>query len=524
VYRPDYGGSALGMPPVTDARVSLPRRYRVVSHIANGGMASVWAAEDELLGRLVAVKVLSAALAEDDRARERFLREARAGARLSDCRHIVTIYDIGEHDGRAFLVMKHLAGGTLADRVRRDEPIPRPLALRWLREAAEALDFAHRHDVVHRDVKPANLLLDERDELAVADFGIAKVAAQTSVTQSGQVLGTAAYLSPEQALGRPATAASDRYALALVAFELLTGARPFAGDHPAAQLRAHAESVIPPASRAAADLGPEVDRVLRRGLAKEPAQRPATAVGFAEALGEAVRAPAPAVTAPTAVTRPVAPRPRAPAHDPRPAAPVAARRRRPRAPLLALGALALVAGAALAIALGGGSGPGEEGATTGARRAAPEQQRTTASAPTAKAKAPTPATTAAPAPATSPRAAAPQATTPPTTSAPAPPAAAPAKAAEPAALNARGKALIDAGKPAAAVPVLLRSVGRYRDTNRANGLPYAFALYNLGHALRLAGRPGEAVPVLQERLRASDNQRSVVERELTLARRQAGLG
>src|SRR3954462_7661437 len=227
------------MPPVTKVRIALPERYRVVGHIANGGMASVWAAEDELLGRLVAVKLVSRAYAGDERARKRVLREGRAAARLGDCRHVVTVYDIGEHDDRAFMVMEQFAGGTLADRLRRGRMLPRPLALRWLRETAIALDCAHDHDVVHRDVKPANLLLDEHGRLAVGDFGIATVASEASVTMTGQVLGTAAYISPEQARGLPATAASDRYALAVVAFELLTGARPYPVDHPAAQARAH---------------------------------------------------------------------------------------------------------------------------------------------------------------------------------------------------------------------------------------------------------------------------------------------
>src|SRR4051812_27678078 len=152
-------GVACRRMPATEQSVALPPRYRVVRHIANGGMASVWAAEDELLGRLVAVKVLSPALSSDERAQRRFVREARAAARLGDCRHVMTIYDIGEHDGRAFMVMEHFAGGTVADRLRARRPIPRPAAVRWLRETAEALDCAHGHNVVHRDVKPANLLL-----------------------------------------------------------------------------------------------------------------------------------------------------------------------------------------------------------------------------------------------------------------------------------------------------------------------------------------------------------------------------
>ena len=123
VYRPTCSGSVQTM-PATEQRVSLPPRYRVVRHIANGGMASVWAAEDELLGRLVAVKLLARAYDADERARKRFLREARAAAKLGDCRHVVTVYDIGEHDDRAFIVMEHFAGGTLADRLRTGAPIP----------------------------------------------------------------------------------------------------------------------------------------------------------------------------------------------------------------------------------------------------------------------------------------------------------------------------------------------------------------------------------------------------------------
>ena len=304
--------------PTSQASVSLPDRYRVVRHIANGGMAGVWAAEDELLGRLVAVKVLSPAFASDDRAAKRFLREARAGARLSDCRHIVTVYDIGEHEGKAFMVMEHFSGGTISDRLKSGRPIPRPLAVRWLREAAEALDCAHRNNVVHRDVKPANLLLDERGRLAVADFGIATVASEASVTMTGQVLGTAAYISPEQARGETATAASDRYALAIVAYELLTGTRPFAVEHPAAQARAHVEGEVPRASDDGDDLPRAVDAVLAAGMAKDPDDRPPTAEDFVDRLEDALGSDAEVATgAPTATTAPVAiPRPRPERREP----------------------------------------------------------------------------------------------------------------------------------------------------------------------------------------------------------------
>src|SRR3954454_18462752 len=302
VYRPIRSGSVRTM-PATEQRVSLPPRYRVVRHIASGGMAAVWEAEDELLGRLVAVKLLSRAYDADERARKRFLREARAAARLGDCRHVVTVYDIGEHDDRAYMVMEHFAGGTVDEGLRRGRRTPRPLAVRGLRETEIALDCAHAHDVVHRDVKPANLLLDEHGRLAVGDFGIATVASEASVTQTGQVLGTAAYISPEQARGLPATAASDRYALAVVAFELLTGARPFNVDHPAAQARAHVQATVPAASAVTEDLPPAVDAALRAGLAKEPDARPPTAEDLVDRLEAALGGDATAVVAATATTR-----------------------------------------------------------------------------------------------------------------------------------------------------------------------------------------------------------------------------
>ena len=165
-------------------------------------MAGVWEAQDEVLGRAVAVKVLASHLSEDDRARRRFEREARAAAGLSSHPHVVTIYDVGEHDGRAFMVMELMSGGTVGERLKAGRAIADETALRWLREAAGALDAAHAAGVVHRDIKPGNLLLDDHDRLAIADFGIARIAMDDQLTATGQVLGTAAYIAPEQADGR----------------------------------------------------------------------------------------------------------------------------------------------------------------------------------------------------------------------------------------------------------------------------------------------------------------------------------
>ncbi|HWH95461.1 MAG TPA: serine/threonine-protein kinase, partial [Baekduia sp.] len=272
---------------VLSQQVSLPPRYRVVRHIANGGMATVWAAEDSVLERLVAVKVLAAGYAADEAARRRFTREARAAARVSDHPNVVTIFDIGETADaptHAFIVMEHFAGGTVADRIKSGVQLPPPLVLQWLRQTASALDAAHAADIVHRDVKPANLLLDQNGRLAVGDFGIASLAGETAVTAAGQVLGTAAYLSPEQARGRIATPASDRYSLAVVAYELLCGRRPFAGETPMEQARARVES-DPITATGPCDAAGDV---LRWGLAREPEARPPSATAFVEALEEAL--------------------------------------------------------------------------------------------------------------------------------------------------------------------------------------------------------------------------------------------
>ena len=268
-------------------QIDLPERYTLRGHIANGGMAGVWSADDELLGRPVAIKVLADDLTGDAVSARRFEREARAAARVSSHPNVVTVYDLGEHAGRAFIVMERLDGATVADRLRAGRPT-RERALMWLRDAAAALDYAHAHGVVHRDVKPGNMLLDEHERVRVADFGIARVASDDTVTGTGQLLGTAAYLSPEQIVGDSSTPASDRYALAVVAFELLTGTRPFAGEHLAAQMRQQVELPPPRASDRAAELPAGVDFVLQRGMAKDPEARWPTCAAFVESLERAL--------------------------------------------------------------------------------------------------------------------------------------------------------------------------------------------------------------------------------------------
>jgi tetratricopeptide (TPR) repeat protein len=265
----------------------LPARYRGPQRIGRGGMGEIYRATDETLGRAVAVKVLAERFAQDDSVRERFTREALAAARLSGRPNVVMIFDVGEWDDRPFIVMEYLSGGSLEERLRTGR-VPTGQALAWLEQAAAALDAAHAEGVVHRDVKPGNLLLDRDDNVHVADFGIASAAGLDSLTKTGTVLGTVAYLSPEQAQGMRATPASDLYALAILAWELLTGERPFKGDTAAAEAAAHVHAEIPSISERRRDLPPELDDVFRRALAKNPAERHGSAAEFVADLRAAL--------------------------------------------------------------------------------------------------------------------------------------------------------------------------------------------------------------------------------------------
>jgi eukaryotic-like serine/threonine-protein kinase len=288
----------------------LPHRYRGPEQIGRGGMGDIYRATDSVLGRVVAIKILADRYAQDASIRKRFTREALSAARLSGEPNVVTIYDVGEHDDRPYIVMEYLGGGSLDDVLRSGGAQPLERVVTWLEEAARALDAAHHEGVVHRDVKPANLMLDGEGHVHVADFGIASSAGMESLTMTGTVLGTAGYLSPEQAQGDRASAASDRYALAIVAWELLTGGRPFESESPTAEAAAHVNAPVPAIS-SAGDFPPELDRVFGHALAKDPAERYATAGEFIAALRAAFSDAAgatgeiAAVPPPTAATRPL---------------------------------------------------------------------------------------------------------------------------------------------------------------------------------------------------------------------------
>jgi eukaryotic-like serine/threonine-protein kinase len=265
----------------------LPKRYDSPVLVAHGGMGDVYRATDSVLSRAVAVKLLSDRYAQQDDARARFRREALAAARLSHAANVVTVFDVAEHRGRPLIVMEYIDGGTVHERLR-SGVVSRADALTWLEQAARALDRAHEYGVVHRDVKPANLLLDRDGNVHVSDFGIASVTGVDALTAPGTVLGTAGYLAPEQARGEPATPASDRYALAVVAFELLTGRRPFEGDTPTTEAFAHLNADVPSATALDPTLPASIDAVFEHALAKDPESRPATAQALVADLRQAL--------------------------------------------------------------------------------------------------------------------------------------------------------------------------------------------------------------------------------------------
>ena len=447
----------------------LPDRYRHPERIARGGMGEVFRAEDADLARIVAVKVLSGHYADNEATRGRFTREALAAARLSNAPNTVTIFDVGDHNGRPYIVMEYLPGGSLADRLHAQGSQPMGRTLEWLGQAAAALDAAHRGGIVHRDVKPANLLLDEDGRVKVADFGVASAAGLGSFTEAGTVVGTAGYLAPEQARGELAVPASDLYALAVLAYELLTGVRPFERDSATAEAMAHVSAPIPPASAANPDLPREVDDVLARGLAKDPAHRYPSAAEFVGALREAVDTAA--GTTRVGALAPVVPRP-----------PVQRRRRAPVL-LIALGAL-LLAGVLAATLLAGDDD--KETASTAARTTAPAPPETVPAPPeTVRETVTLPGTTVVQTVTTAPEEEPP----PPTTAAEEPP----PPSGNPSQLNDEGFRLMQQGRYDEALPLLEQAVA---GLSGSGSTAEAYASYNLAFTRRALGQCDGVIELL----------------------------
>ena len=343
-------------PPAGVVDGLLAGRYRLTSRLAAGGVGEVWRAQDLMLGREVAVKTLRPELADDEDVRARFRAEARHTSRLSHP-GIAAVYDFGDADGRAWLVLELVDGEPLRSVLRRQGRLDAQRTLDVVAQTAAALHAAHAAGVVHRDVKPANLLVRPDGRVKVTDFGIASAAGTAPLTRTGQVVGTAAYLAPEQADGRGASAVSDLYSLGVVAYECLSGQVPFAFDNPVAVVLGHLQSTPPPLPE---DVPAPVRELVMALLAKDPADRPQSAqevAGRAEALrrslpsGGSVAVPG-APPAPATMVMPVvAPAPARPA-PPRPVRPARSdtavglsgrpgQRRAVRATAVLLGLLAL---------------------------------------------------------------------------------------------------------------------------------------------------------------------------------------
>jgi serine/threonine-protein kinase len=246
-------------------------RYRIVRKLGMGGMANVYLAEDEVLGRRVAIKILNDRHAGDDQFVERFRREAKNAASLSHP-NIVSIYDRGEAEGTYYIAMEYLDGRSLKELIVARGPAPIHLAVDYARQILAALRFAHRHGIVHRDIKPHNVLVDGEGRLKVTDFGIARAGA-SQMTEAGSIIGTAQYLSPEQAKGASVDQTSDLYSVGVVLYELLTGVVPFSGDTPVEIAMKHLSTVPEPPSAKRADVPRDLDMVVMRALAKDPSER-----------------------------------------------------------------------------------------------------------------------------------------------------------------------------------------------------------------------------------------------------------
>ena len=258
-------------------------RYRIIRKLGSGGMANVYLAEDQELGRRVAIKILNDRHANDDQFVERFRREAKNAAGLSHP-NIVSIYDRGEAEGTYYIAMEFLDGRSLKELIVGRGPAPVNVAIDYTRKILDALRFAHRNGIVHRDIKPHNVIVDAEGRVKVTDFGIAR-AGTSQMTEVGSIIGTAQYLSPEQAKGAPVDQTSDLYSVGIVLYELLTGKVPFSGDSPVEIAMKHISAVPEPPSAHRPDVPEDLDLIVLRALGKTPEERYPSAEAMDEDLG-----------------------------------------------------------------------------------------------------------------------------------------------------------------------------------------------------------------------------------------------
>jgi eukaryotic-like serine/threonine-protein kinase len=264
-------------------------RYQLEHPLGQGGMARVHLGRDVELDRPVAVKLIAEALADDESFRARFLREARLAARLSHP-NVVQIYDVGEDKGRPFIVMEYVEGETLADELARAGPLAPADAVARAVDCCAGLEHAHAAGLVHRDIKPRNLLRRHDGVVKIADFGIARANDGTRLTEVGSVMGTAAYIAPEQAAGEEVTAAADLYALGAILYELITGTPPHGTGTASEILLRHHKAIVTPVRDLAPEVPPALEAIVMRCLARDPRYRPSSAAALAHALADAVGA------------------------------------------------------------------------------------------------------------------------------------------------------------------------------------------------------------------------------------------
>ncbi len=262
--------------------------YQILEQIGRGGMATIFKAYHPAMDRYVAVKMLASHFAQDETFVPRFTQEARTLARLEHP-HVLPVYDYGEQEGTTYLVMRYIEAGTLKDLITGQGPLELDQVAHILDQVGRALGYAHSQDVIHRDIKPANVLIDARGDAFLMDFGIAKMVAGTAqFTATGAIVGTPAYMSPEQGMAEPADHRSDIYALGVVLYEMVTGRVPFEAETPLAVLLQHVNAPLPPPRQIKPDLPAAIERVILKAVAKSPDDRFQTAEDMVQAFHKAM--------------------------------------------------------------------------------------------------------------------------------------------------------------------------------------------------------------------------------------------